>query len=161
MTIIAATGHRPNKLGGYGQHVRSRLTNLAIEHLRNKQPEKVISGMSLGWDQAWAVGAITLGIPFIAAVPFEGQESMWPEESRVRYHRILERAAEVVVIASSFSSRAMQQRNAWMVDHADEIAALWNGMIGGGTANCIAYVTKREKPWANLWDRWTGESRNS
>lgn len=154
--IIGATGHRPNKLGGYGRASRVELIKLARRHIAKRRPEKVITGMALGWDQAWAVAAHMEGVPFIAAVPFPGQDSRWPEESRVRYQRILERAAEVHVIAEFFSNRAMQKRNEWMVDNSDEMVALWDGTFGG-TCNCIGYIEKRRKPWTNLWPQWSGD----
>lgn len=154
--IIAATGHRPGKLGGYGKPVRDRLRGLARDHMERRRPEKVISGMALGWDQAWALAAIDLGIPFIAAVPFPDQPKVWPAESRKLYGRIMGHAASVHIVAEFFSNRAMQKRNEWMVDESTEIAALWDGTFGG-TCNCIAYVEKRRKPWVNLWPHWIGD----
>lgn len=50
--IICATGHRPNKLGGYGRDVYARLVKLAYDYLAVQKPDAVISGMALGWDQA-------------------------------------------------------------------------------------------------------------
>lgn len=154
--IIGATGHRPNKLGGYGREVRDKLRILARGYLQRRRPEKVISGMALGWDQAWALAAIDLGIPFIAAVPFPDQPKVWPEESRRLYERIMRHAVDVHVVAEFFSNRAMQKRNEWMVDNSDEMAALWDGTLGG-TCNCIGYIEKRRKPWINLWAQWAGD----
>ena len=73
--IIAATGHRPDKLGGYGSIVADRLFHLAYETLEELAPTLVISGMALGWDMAVAEAAFCLDIPFHAYRPFEGQES--------------------------------------------------------------------------------------
>ena len=80
--ILAATGHRPDKLGGYSHDILVRLTEFAQHQIRVLGPEKVISGMALGWDQAVALATISLEIPLIAAIPFEGQESVWPEKSQ-------------------------------------------------------------------------------
>lgn len=52
--IVAGTGHRPNKLGGYGDDVFERLVALARTYLWHMEPWHVISGMALGWDQALA-----------------------------------------------------------------------------------------------------------
>lgn len=154
--IVAATGHRPDKLGGYDLLPRRALGALAVEHLHYNRPTSVIVGMALGWDQAVAAACVTLGIPFIAAVPFEGQESRWPEESQQRYFRLLGHAERVEVISEYPGSRAMELRNRWMVDHADEMLALWNGDLLGGTANCIRYAEQRGRPITNLWRRWVG-----
>lgn len=157
--IYAATGHRPNKLGGYDEQTFSRLVHLAESYLKSR-PEiltrdiSVISGMALGWDTAWAGAALNLNIPLIAAVPFAGQDKMWPEKSRKLYRNILDRAAEYVVISEGeYEVEKMQIRNEWMVDHCDHLVALWDGSKGG-TYNCIKYAKRFNKPMTNLWDRY-------
>lgn len=118
--IIAATGHRPDKLG---------------------------------WDQAFAQAAVDLGIPYIAAVPFEGFESTWPIASQDRFYDLRDKAAEVEIVSPYPGTVAMQRRNEWMVDYADRICALWDGSWGG-TFNCVRYAHRRNVPLDNLWDRW-------
>lgn len=150
--IICGTGHRPNKLGGYGMAAGVKLFNLAYDWLAENKPDKVISGMALGWDYALAAAAFDLDIPFIAAVPFEGQESMWPKESQDNY-KILLRAAEKVVhvCEAGYAPWKMQARNQWMVDNSDTVLALWDGSKGG-TGNCVIYANKVGKPIINLWE---------
>lgn len=154
--IVAGTGHRPDKLGGHGVQTRLALGGLATEYLSQTQPEKVISGMALGWDQALAGAAVALRIPFIAAVPFEGVEQHWPTEAQARFHRLLAAAAEVVFVCDAQGpfKRAFQVRNEWMVDRADRMVALWDGSWGG-TFNCVRYAEKKGVPIDNLWARWT------
>ena len=57
-------------------------------------PSEVISGMALGWDMALAQAAINLGIPFIAAVPFIGQENMWIKKTQEYYKELLSKHAD-------------------------------------------------------------------
>lgn len=152
--IIAATGHRPDKLGGYSYKADQQLISLALVYLEEFQPEKVITGMALGWDTGFAIAAYCLGIPFIAAIPFEGQHLRWEQGHIRRYNEILSNAAEVKVVSSGgYSPQAMEIRNRWMVRHADRIAALWDGS-SGGTGNCVRWATKRGKPIDQLWTRW-------
>lgn len=154
--IIAATGHRPDKLGGYGRDVETKLKALALRYLRARMPSVTagISGMATGWDTAWALALLELKIPLIAAVPFVGQEKVWPVAAQERYRRILRRATRVEVICvGGFMPGKLQVRNEWMVDHCDRVAALWDGKKGGGTANCIAYAAGR-KPIDHLWEMW-------
>ena len=153
MSVIAATGHRPDKLGGYDQKTRRALGALAVEFLHERRPAKVISGMAIGWDMAVAAAAVTLGIPFVAAVPFADQALRWPIESQDRYHRLLAQAHSVEYISMGYSAKAMQLRNEWMVNSADEMMALHDGSWGG-TFNCLEYARKRGVPVTNLWDRW-------
>ena len=49
-----------------------------MDYLERARPDAVISGMALGWDQAVARATADLGIPWVAAITFEGQESKWP-----------------------------------------------------------------------------------
>lgn len=159
--IVAGTGHRPDKLGGYTLQVRLALGGLATEYLHQHQPDKVISGMALGWDQALAGAAVALGIPFIAAVPFPGQHKRWPAEAQERYERLLSAAESVHRICASeqfLSQRQvndfMRYRNQWMVDNCDRVVALWNGSWGG-TMGTVDYARSKGVPIDNLWNRWT------
>lgn len=152
--VIAATGHRPTKLGGYGKAIEARLQAFARGYLGVARPTKTISGMALGWDMAFAKASLDLNIPFIAAVPFEGQESMWPAESQREFNNLLARAIAVNVVSpGGYSGAKMQVRNEWMVDNCTRVAALWDGSPGG-TGNCIRYARKIDRPFDNLWDNW-------
>lgn len=158
--VVAFTGHRPDKLGGYGNQTRLALGGLATEYLAQLRPAKAIVGMALGWDQAGAAACIALDIPFIAAVPFDGQEARWPAEAQARYRRLLAAAEHVEIVTQEpcYSDHlvnvAMQRRNEWMVDRATRLAALWDGSWGG-TFNCIQYARRRGVPIDNQWRRWS------
>jgi uncharacterized phage-like protein YoqJ len=81
--------------------------------------------MALGCDIAFAKASLNLDSPFIAAVPFAGQESMWPPETRREYNNLLARAITVhVVTPGGYSAAKMQARNDWMVDYPTRIAGL-------------------------------------
>ncbi len=134
--------------------MRRALGALAVEHLSANRPAKVISGMALGWDQAVAAACVALGIPFVAAVPFRGQENTWPAQARERYDRLLDAADEVTIVSSTEAADPMQVRNCWMVDRADAVLALWDGSWGG-TFNCVTYARKVGRPITNLWVRWS------
>ncbi len=160
--IITATGHRPNKLGGYSPTTEQALYNLARGWLEvqlgsttdeSEKPRAVISGLALGWDTAVALAALDLNIPLIAAIPFPNQPSRWPTQSVLTWSNIKQRATKVHIISQQYSIPAMQRRNEWMVDRADTIVALWNGSPGG-TANCLRYAVARNKPFDNLWNHY-------
>lgn len=156
--IIAATGHRPDKLGGYSPDVNRDLTMFAktvLEELREQYDGlEIISGMAQGWDQSVAHASIMLSIPFVAAVPFKGQESMWPQRGKDRYFAILSEACrKVIVCEGGFSPEKMQKRNEWMVDMADGMIALFDGS-NGGTANCVRYADQQGVPVINVWEQW-------
>lgn len=149
--IIAATGHRPEKLGGYTWQVRAKLMQVATEYLAfQPRVSEVISGMALGWDMAVAHAALNLGLPFVAAVPFPGQERRWPAETQAYYRKLLDRAAQVVTVSPAYSDIAFQERNEWMVDYSHRIVALYDGSPGG-TRNCVVYARAKGRTIDNLW----------
>lgn len=142
--ILALTGARPNKLGGYKipNPVFNKLCKTTEKFFLDHKPEKIISGVALGFDSYGAKIAIKLGIPFIAAVPFTGQEKMWPKESQEDYHNLLKKAAEIVIVSEGgYSVEKMQIRNQWMVDNSDRLLGAWDG-TPGGTKNCLDYAKK-------------------
>lgn len=152
--IICGTGHRPNKLGGYSDEAHIKLIDLAKWWLHCTDTDKAISGMALGWDMAIAEACCQLELPWIAAVPFEGQEKAWPKQSQEIYHKTLAFADEVVYVCESgYAPWKMQKRNEWMVNNSDRVLALWDGSTGG-TGNCIGYANKVNKPIINLWDEY-------
>jgi uncharacterized phage-like protein YoqJ len=158
--IVGVTGHRPDKLGGYDDSTTNRLMDLATEYLIDTRPNKVITGMALGWDQAVALACIRNGIPFIAAVPFEGQDKTWPARAKERWRYLKEEATEVVVVSpgQGFSREAMFRRNRYIVDHSDRICALFSGERGG-THDCVYYARHSLKAVDNLWSKWVDSEK--
>lgn len=157
--IIAGTGHRPDKLGGYGEPSWTKIFKLAYEFLEKNEHniDLVISGGAIGWDSALALASYELDIKYILAVPFVGQEKMWPKEglySQDFYNDLKSNAYKVEIICpGGYASWKMQRRNEWMVNNADLILALWNGS-SGGTANCIKYAESKNKKIINLWEQY-------
>ena len=154
--IIAGTGHRPDKLAGYGEDGLVKLTDFAQQELRRLNAHTVISGMALGWDTAIALASIELHIPFIAAVPFKDHEARWSAADRAIFIMLLEKARKVeIVCGGGFAYHKYQIRNRWMVDRCDKVLALWDGSQSG-TANCVAYANERRPPVEveNVWIRW-------
>lgn len=166
--VVAGTGHRPDVLGGYTEQARARLTEFA-RHCLNTHFKtvvdngNVISGMALGWDQALAEAAVSLGIPVLAAVPCDGQDATWPQTARKRYRAFLEHplVRVHVVCPGPYKGWKMQVRNEWMVDRCRHLLALYNGDPEGGTANCVKYAWKKVERGGqqtarihNVWDEW-------
>lgn len=95
-----------------------------------------------------------LGIPMIAAVPFEGQEKRWNSLDQGRYRDILGEAHTVHIVSpGGYEPWKMQARNEWMVDNCNILAAMWNGS-SGGTANCIRYAQAKERKIDPLYQFW-------
>lgn len=154
MTTWAVTGHRPQKIGGYGNVEAHRLVFQQIfETLLVLKPIRMIIGMAQGVDQLTAQACVELDIPFTAAVPCKDQEKVWPKPAQLVYYDLLKYADEVELVSSEYSVDAMQARNRWMVDNSIMLLAVWDGSPGG-TANCVAYARSLNRGVYYLRPRW-------
>lgn len=153
--IIAGTGHRPDKLGGYTEANFERLVTIAEKWLKGLKATKVISGMALGWDQALAQAAINLEIPLIAAIPFTNQAEVWSDKSKVYYQDLLNKVQEIVNVSGmdEYSVEYMQKRNEWMVDNCDILLAMFDES-SGGTKNCVQYAELQNKRIVNVFNEF-------
>lgn len=155
IATLSVTGHRLDKLGGYLPGVSHRLRIFARRQIAEIDPGAVVVGMALGFDMACGWAAVDLGLPFIAAVPFEGQERKWSVAQQREYRELLAHAESVVVVCSGgYNPTKFQHRNEWMVDNSDAVLSLWNGSPGG-TANCVRYAHRKRKPVIASWERWS------
>lgn len=158
MKVIAATGHRPQKLGGFSNDVRLKLMGIACEFLINEKPDKVMSGMALGWDMAFAEAALELKIPVLAVIPFNGQEARWPRQAQDKY-RIVVSQCETFYVSSpnpwGLDHRGLfKRRNVWMVNNCTSLCAMWDGSPSG-TSHCINCALRKGIPVVNLWNKMT------
>lgn len=154
--IIAATGHRPDKLpGGYSFTTYARGMLIAREYLQALKPSLVITGMAVGWDQAVGVAAKMTGTPYDCYIPFAGQELKWPESAQQRYDYLLTHARRVFIVSpGGYAAWKMHERNKAMVSNADTILALYNGDPAGGTAECVRYAERCGKLVLNAWQEY-------
>ena len=150
--VIAVTGHRPDKLPDRqtGYKTPNPYYDLVVKGLVDAfekfQPDYVLTGMAIGVDQWAAEICVNMDIPFVAALPFAGQEGKWPPHSQAKYHLLLSKAhTRYVICEGGYEGWKMQRRNEWMVDSCHQVVAVWNGSPGG-TANCVAYATGVGKP---------------
>lgn len=167
--LIVATGHRSSKLAGFGAPRTSELEAFALRsvcvEVDRDENTHFLTGMAMGWDLAVAWACVEAGVPFTAAVPFEGQSTPWPRSARASYFRLLSQASHVVVVTQEPTKttlairEALLRRNRWMVDQLvgekDFVLALWNGSQGG-TSHCINYASDRKKTVKNVWPDWEG-----
>lgn len=159
MKRIGITGYRPSKLD-WGYDYSDRRYQLLQNHLcvniasiANHEPDRtveMITGMALGVDTIFALSAITLkqlgyNIHLTAAIPFAGQESKWPDISQKLYYQILDQCnTKVIVSDGTYAAYKLQKRNEWIVDHCDQLFAVYHSGKGG-TYNCIQYAKQKHK----------------
>ena len=143
------TGHRPEKCSRNVEEIQKELRqeiDLAIENGFTT----FITGMARGTD-LWA-GQIVMErkrenpyLRLICAIPYPGFEAKWSEQWRSLYQRVLSASDYTKYFFQKFSYDSFQVRNAWMVNHAARVIAVYNG-TGGGTHNTIEYAKTQGVP---------------
>ncbi len=140
--LLVATGLRPTELGGWQENptaarVRSKLAEIFSAKQLMYPALTVATGLGLGAELLAAEAAKSVGVPYIAVLPFPGVERRWPESSRRRFRRLRDGAREVVVIGSDEPrskeqfAKAMRKRDDWLGRHADEAVVVWDGRDPG------------------------------
>jgi len=148
MSIIAITGHRPPEIGGF--QLPNPTYNYICQEIEKillkEKPIMAVSGMALGVDWYFINVCLKLKIPYLAAIPFEGQEKAWPKESQKTYNLLRKLAkAEIIVSAGGYSPEKMHIRNQFMVNKCDKLIAVYNGKQSGGTYQCLNYAKSKNK----------------
>lgn len=140
--ILGTTGHRQL------EHPAEKLVEVAIGFLTKLQPSCVITGMALGWDTLMAEVCFHIGIPFIAAIPFVGQESKWSMEQQKTYRNLLEFAQEVKIVSEGrYATWKLFRRNEWIVEQSDVFVGYVNPekLVAGisGSSDCYHRALQR------------------
>lgn len=137
---IVITGHRTEKLAAYDiGWIQSAIDDALVELKANNAPLLAYCGMASGVDLYFCRSCILLGIPYIACVPFEGQENtMSVRDAEIR-EQLLKSAKEI-----------KQVKNSWMVEHTDMGIIVWAG-LKGGTHNVVEQFVSARKNfyWIN------------
>ncbi len=155
-TILAFTGHRPQRLGGFNPDnptalwVRAQLAE-AIGRAIRAGFSTFIAGGALGFDY-WAAGAVLdQQQQLILALPFAGHDQRWNDQSRTELAALIQRThaagGEVRYIsAPGYSPQKLTIRDHWMIDRAHAVIAGWDGGQQGGTWNAITYARNVQRP---------------
>jgi len=132
--ILAITGHRPKRLKGQEKTIKK----WARAQLIDLNPSAIYCGMAQGTDQIIATAAKELSIPIICCYPFP----------KNYYHPIEEwimENNEIIFINSAYSKKAYYLRDKFMIDHANAVLCVWDGICSGGTYITRDYAYKNNK----------------
>lgn len=166
-TTACFTGHRPNKLpGGYDYTSKENIAlSKAIKNevikLYNSGIKHFICGGALGVDQIAFEVLRNLRdkedyfITIELAIPFEGFESKWLQNSKKLHneHCLFADKLTIVEVISNYTiddnygqyhPAKLDMRNRYMVDNSQYIIAVFDGSKSG-TLNCIKYAEKNNK----------------
>lgn len=129
---VMVIGHQ--RLKGKEALIREWLKMQLIE----LKPDYAINGMAEGTDQIFAEEALKLGIKVSSVLPF-------PPNDRHPAQELLDKSFEIVYTDNKYSKEAYYHRDCTMVDAADIVLAVWNGIECGGTWLTIDYAQKKGK----------------
>ncbi|MFI3332350.1 MAG: SLOG family protein [Rikenellaceae bacterium] len=127
-----------------------------------KEGKKIfLSGGAVGFDTIAAEEVLRLkerhcDVELMLVVPFEGQDSKYPEAERERYNRLLSQADKVVKISEHYRIGAYHLRNEYLISHSSLIVAYNNSERSGGTASIIQRALKRGLEVINIYDMFLG-----
>lgn len=147
--IISCTGHRTLS------HPLDEVIETFGWFLQNFKPKYVITGMAIGFDQAVALACLKYEVPFEAAVPFIGQESLWPEDTQAAYREILALAQKTTVVSpGKYAAWKMHARNAYMVNNGNLVVAYCKpNTTSGGTYQAVKLAqSTKGKHMINMFD---------
>ncbi len=126
---VAFTGHRNYPYDA------ARL-KAVLEKLYTSGNRIFMSGMAVGFDLAAAEAVLALraqhaDVVLMAVIPFRGQEERFSPKDQERFHQILEKADERVLLAERYHPDVYRVRNNFLVDHAATIVSWYDGHEGG------------------------------
>lgn len=138
---LVVVGHRPPELGGYGPNpLAERVRGRLVEIIRAKHDMfadlVIVSGMRLGAETLGAEAAIEAGVPFVAVLPYPHPEKVWPDETKHRFHDLLDDALDVLTLenkeptSKQRGGASLTRRDAWLARHAAEAVLVWDGSDG-------------------------------
>ncbi|MDA8371522.1 MAG: hypothetical protein M0026_16895 [Nocardiopsaceae bacterium] len=151
MRRIAITGHR-----GLSTDVE-RAVDIAVRaHIGPLGAAVVgLSCLADGADTVFARAVVDAGAPLEAVVPAEGYRGALSSPHRPVYDELL--AAAVLVHRLPYvesTSSAHMDAGRYMVDHCDELVAVWDGRPArgpGGTADIVGYAREQQRPIVVIW----------
>ena len=134
---LVVAGHRPPELGGYdanptADRVRTHLAALLAAERELHPDVVVLTGLGLGAEQLAAEAAAAAGVPYVAVLPYPGQDGPWPAVARRHYQQLLAGSAGQVLLQTrppdsrQQAGAALRRRDAWLARNADEAVVVWD-----------------------------------
>lgn len=151
MTRVAVSGHR-----GLPQQTTELVDQAVRATLAKHGPDLVgLSCLADGADQLFATAVIDLGGRLEVVIPATKYREALPPECWPTYDHLFSKATKVHQLDYTEStSEAHQAASEYMVSHADQLLAVWDGKPAvsyGGTADVVAFARDNGKPVEVIW----------
>ena len=152
-TTICITGHRPKSLPwGYNENIKTcrqfkhDLKEIFLNYIKNGKTT-FLSGMAEGFDMISTEILLSLrkkykNIEIIAVIPCINQEIKWSKKQQRRYHRLLKKCNNQIILSQKYTPTCMNDRNKFLVDHSSFVIACFNGKPSG-TQNTLKYAQSK------------------
>lgn len=151
---VAFTGHR---FIPYGKLpiLKAALKNAIIE-LYAKGYNNYYCGMAMGFDLLSAEVILSLKTEYkelrlIAVVPYCNQDERFSFADKRRYHSILNRVNETIILREDYCQGCLLRRNDYMLAHSNQVIAYFNGENKGGTFYTCRNAQAEGMPIINLF----------
>lgn len=150
---VCFTGHRPEKLPGYGDADNSILNMLKsmlyyrIYMAAQSGYEYFISGLARGVD-LWAAAAVIdikqkfPDIKLVCAKPFPEHGGNFKGTDLWNLNNVLEKADDIICVSGCYSKDCYRMRNCYMVDNSSCLIAVVDN-YKSGTGQTISYARKK------------------
>lgn len=150
---VCFTGHRPEKLPGYGEinnHLLSMIKSMLYYRIyvaAESGYKYFISGLARGVD-LWAADSVIdikrkfPDIKLVCAKPYPEHGSTFKGEDLWTLNNVLEKADEIICVSDSYSRNCYKTRNCFMVDNSSCLIAVVDD-YHSGTGQTLAYAKKK------------------
>ncbi|MBS6315679.1 DUF1273 domain-containing protein [Porcipelethomonas ammoniilytica] len=150
---VCFTGHRPEKLPGYGETENASLNVIRsmlyyqIYQSAEEGYKYFISGLARGVD-LWAAEYVLEvknrfpDIKLICAKPFAAHGENFKNQDLWSLSNVIEKADELICVSESYSRDCYRLRNQYMVDRSSKLIAVVDD-YKSGTGQTINYARKQ------------------
>lgn len=117
------------------------------------RPIEGLSSLAVGVDQLFARLILEVGGALTAVIPAHDYETTFEDADRRAYRELLKCARPIELPPAIGGERAFFNAGRWIVDHCDQMIAVWDGAPShglGGTADVVAYALSRERPCLHI-----------
>lgn len=163
--ICCFTGHRPGKLPWREDEWDHRCVALKermmvlVRKAYSRGYRHFITGMARGIDTYCCEAVLRLrkeceDVLLEAAIPCQTQAQRWKACDQERYRRLLAQCDLKTMIQMAYTPGCMLRRDRYMVQRAEYVIGVYDGISQGGTRQTLAYALgqKREVCVINLND---------
>ena len=141
---VGITGHQERE-GIDWKWVRSLLNKI----LANKPALVGYSSLAAGTDQIFAEALLSNGGQLKAVLPIKEYEAFFEGAALQEYERLLTLSEKIELKSLKGNEQAFLDAGKWIVEHSDEMIAVWDGEQAegkGGTGDIVAYAISLGKP---------------